>query len=70
MRDFEVKQYVKSILLGLSVIHGRGFVHLDIKPDNIREVAKIADFGFTKKVGVRSQKIKSGLKGTPMYMAP
>ncbi|XP_070019371.1 mitogen-activated protein kinase kinase kinase 20-like [Nicotiana sylvestris] len=75
LRDFEVKQYAKSILLGLSDIHGRGFVHLDIKPDNIllvgtERVAKIADFGFAKKVGVKSQKRKRGLKGTPMYMAP
>ncbi|OIT24282.1 PREDICTED: mitogen-activated protein kinase kinase kinase NPK1-like [Nicotiana attenuata] len=75
LQDFEVKQYAKSILLGLSNIHGRGFVHLDIKPDNIllvgtEKVAKIADFGFAKKVGVTSQKRKSGLKGTPMYMAP
>ncbi|XP_016499140.1 mitogen-activated protein kinase kinase kinase 20-like [Nicotiana tabacum] len=72
--DFEVKQYAKSILLGLSDIHGRGFVHLDIKPDNIllvgtEKVAKIADFGFAKKVG-KSQKRKRGLKGTRMYMAP
>ncbi|OIT34035.1 mitogen-activated protein kinase kinase kinase npk1 [Nicotiana attenuata] len=76
LRDFEVKQYAKSILLGLSDIHGRGFVHLDIKPDNIllvgtEKVAKIADFGFAKKFGVlKSQKRKRGLKGTPMYMAP
>ncbi|XP_075104711.1 mitogen-activated protein kinase kinase kinase 20-like [Nicotiana tabacum] len=74
LRDFEVKQYAKSLLSGLCHIHGRGFVHLDIKPNNIflvgtEKVAKIADFGFAKKVGVKSQKRKSGLKGTPMYMA-
>ncbi|XP_070021781.1 mitogen-activated protein kinase kinase kinase 20-like [Nicotiana sylvestris] len=76
LQDFEVKQYAKSILLGLSHIHGRGFVHRDIKPDNIllvgtEKAAKIADFGSAKKVGgVKSQKKKHGLKGTPMYMAP
>ncbi|XP_070046198.1 mitogen-activated protein kinase kinase kinase 20-like [Nicotiana tomentosiformis] len=76
LQDFEVKQYAKSILLGLSHIHGRGFVHRDIKPDNILlvgtdKVAKIANFGFAKKVGgVKGQKRKHGLKGTPMYMAP
>lgn len=67
---FEVKKYSISILLGLSVIHGRGFVHRDIKPHNIllvgsEKTPKIADFGFANKVGVESK-----IRGTPMYMAP
>lgn len=71
--DFEVKKYSKSILLGLGVVHGRGFVHGDIKPHNIllvctEKTAKIADFGFANKVGNEDKKRK--LKGTPMYMAP
>ncbi|MCD9559220.1 hypothetical protein HAX54_017077 [Datura stramonium] len=71
--EFEVKKYSKSILLGLSVVHGRGFVHRDIKPHNVllvgtEKTAKIADFGFANKVGIESQKRK--LRGTPMYMAP
>nr|AAR87851.1 fertilization-related kinase 2 [Solanum chacoense] len=71
--DFEVKKYSKPILLGLRVVHGKGFVHGDIKPHNILLVgtekrAKIADFGFASKVGIGSKKRK--LRGTPMYMAP
>ncbi|XP_049369495.1 mitogen-activated protein kinase kinase kinase 20-like [Solanum verrucosum] len=71
--DFEVKKYSKSILLGLRVVHGRGFVHGDIKPHNIllvgtEKTAKIADFGFASKVGNEDKKRK--LRGTPMYMAP
>ncbi|XP_060176926.1 mitogen-activated protein kinase kinase kinase 20-like [Lycium barbarum] len=74
--DFEVKKYSRSILLGLSVVHGRGFVHRDIKPHNIllvgtENTAKIADFGFANRVGIETQKRKhGGLRGTPIYMAP
>jgi len=42
----EVMHHVAS---GLAVLHGRGFAHLDIKPDNIlvaRECYKIADLGL------------------------
>lgn len=71
--DFEVKKYSKSFLLGLSVVHGRGFVHCDIKPHIVllvgtAKIAKIVDFGFANKVGMKSKKRK--LRGTPMYMAP
>ena len=46
---------MKQILQGLSFIHERGYVHRDLKPDNILltntpngVVAKIADLGLTK----------------------
>ncbi|CAI9095170.1 OLC1v1031051C1 [Oldenlandia corymbosa var. corymbosa] len=54
----EVRKRTRSILKGLSYIHGKGFAHCDIKPSNIllvddgagSNVAKIADFGLSKSV--------------------
>lgn len=68
---------------GLNFIHSRSFVHRDIKPANVlfsknnlpdKEpvVLKISDFGLTKPVTERSKSftVKSGVKGTPLYLAP
>ncbi|XP_020576038.1 mitogen-activated protein kinase kinase kinase 3-like [Phalaenopsis equestris] len=66
-----IRCYVGSILLGLRHIHNMGYVHCDIKPDNILIVdgeAKIADFGLAMRVGKESS--KGNIRGTPLYMAP
>lgn len=55
-------------LRGLRHIHARGFVHKDVKLENILlvgGVGKLADFGFTVRAGGPAQK-----QGTPTYMAP
>ncbi|KAL6340166.1 hypothetical protein AAG906_040602 [Vitis piasezkii] len=52
----EVRCYTRDIVRGLCYIHGHGYVHCDIKPDNILLVptccngfrAKIGDFGLAK----------------------
>ncbi|KAF5741810.1 mitogen-activated protein kinase kinase kinase 2-like [Tripterygium wilfordii] len=70
----EVRRYAKHLLLGLLHIHDSGYVHCDIKPDNVllvpsrnsgTYVAKIADFGLSKR-----RKSDPNLRGTPMYMSP
>ncbi|XP_020576036.1 mitogen-activated protein kinase kinase kinase 3-like [Phalaenopsis equestris] len=66
-----IRRYVRSILFGLRHIHNMGYVHCDIKPDNILIVdgeAKIADFGLAMRVGKESS--KGNIRGTPLYMAP
>ncbi|KAK6934895.1 Protein kinase domain [Dillenia turbinata] len=78
--EVKVRSFTKSILMGLSHIHGLGYVHCDIKPHNIllttdsmqEEVVKLADFGLTKKAGTdyKVEKSGSGLRGTPLYIAP
>ncbi|KAL3533693.1 hypothetical protein ACH5RR_007214 [Cinchona calisaya] len=57
----EVRLFTKSILKGLDWIHETGYVHCDLKPDNVLLVpksrigstveftAKICDFGLAKK---------------------
>ena len=46
-----VRFWFRRILMGVHFMHSRGFVHLDIKHDNIlldqANVPKLADFGFT-----------------------
>lgn len=70
--ESDVRKYTKTVLKGLSFVHARGFVHCDIKLQNILVfqdgAAKIADFGLAKKTG--EEKTNMELRGTPLYMAP
>lgn len=67
----DVKRYTKSVINGLCHIHHSGFVHCDIKLQNILVfddgTAKIADFGLARRV---SDDFGSQLRGTPLYMSP
>ncbi|KAA0031448.1 mitogen-activated protein kinase kinase kinase A-like [Cucumis melo var. makuwa] len=53
----EVKDYLRMILKGLSCVHSKGFVHVDLKPNNIlafpqsdgKMKLKIADFGHAER---------------------
>ena len=66
-----VKKYTKSILKGLCHIHENGFVHCDIKLQNILVFdhgnVKIADFGLAKR---KSDESGIQLRGTPLSMSP
>ncbi|KAI3922254.1 hypothetical protein MKX01_005943 [Papaver californicum] len=73
MAESEIKNYTRMITQGIGYIHEMGFVHSDIKPQNIllcsgegKIELKIADFGLTK----RSGKSSNGFIGTPLYMSP
>ncbi|CAI9754160.1 unnamed protein product [Fraxinus pennsylvanica] len=84
--EFEVKVYANCILRGLNHIHGIGYVHCDLKPDNILLVsnarrgrggvsefrAKIGDFGLAKRRTKQSmkRKLEPYWRGTPMYLSP
>ncbi|XP_042031983.1 mitogen-activated protein kinase kinase kinase 20-like [Salvia splendens] len=80
--ELESKLHTRSILRGLKHIHELGFVHCDLKPDNILLVpirgkgfgirAKIGDLGLARRVSI-SKKRKLGVccwEGTPMYLSP
>ncbi|CAA2935189.1 mitogen-activated kinase kinase kinase YODA-like [Olea europaea subsp. europaea] len=83
LSEFEVRVYARSILQGLNHIHGIGYVHCDLKPDNILLVrsgrrtrvpefrAKIGDFGLAKRAqGNKKRKLEPYWRGTPRYLAP
>ncbi|GMN40762.1 hypothetical protein TIFTF001_009988 [Ficus carica] len=77
LKESSVRLHTVSILNGLKRIHEEGFVHCDLKLENIllvRQgkanggdtffVAKIADLGLTKRVGTKS------VGGTRSYWSP
>lgn len=74
----DVKRYTKSIVKGIHHVHLKGFVHCDIKLQNILVFdngdVKIADFGLAKKTGEVEKQRKTGEKyeyrGTPLFMSP
>ncbi|XP_050230800.1 mitogen-activated protein kinase kinase kinase 20-like [Mercurialis annua] len=72
--ESDVKRFTKCILEGIYEIHRHGYVHCDLKPQNVLLVStdeigvfvpKIADFGLAKQVGD-----PDFMGGTLMYMAP
>jgi len=60
----------RMVASGLNAMHNQGFVHCDIKPNNIllskTGTIKIIDFGQSCKIGT----IKPRIQGTPAYIAP
>ncbi|KAK1559797.1 hypothetical protein Q3G72_018379 [Acer saccharum] len=77
----EVQDYTRMILKGLCGVHEKGYVHCDLKPDNIlvlplqdgTNYLKIADFGLAKEPGEEKQYgdyFRFRFRGTPLYMSP
>jgi len=66
----EAVRIFRHVAEGLSHMHGRGYVHADIKPSNIlgtdADHVKIIDLGQGCRIGT----VKTRIQGTPGYMAP
>ena len=64
-----IKIFVQ-VAQGLSAMHRLGYVHADIKPNNIlvndKFEAKVIDFGQSCAIGT----VKTRIQGTPDYIAP
>ncbi|MGY6587979.1 MAG: SUMF1/EgtB/PvdO family nonheme iron enzyme [Wenzhouxiangella sp.] len=66
---------LKELAEALSYAHSKGFVHRDVKPENIlfREngSAVLTDFGIARVIGGSTRMTATGLSiGTPHYMSP
>ncbi|CAA0376423.1 unnamed protein product [Arabidopsis thaliana] len=74
-----IKDFTRMILQGLVSVHRLGYVHCDLKPDNLLVFPcrqsyelKISDFGSSRKVGEYSDcwDVDLPFVGTPVYMSP
>jgi len=66
----KLMQIFIQVAQGLSMVHRLGYVHADIKPNNIlvneKRAVKIIDFGQSCSIGT----VKTRIQGTPDYIAP
>ncbi|CAN7103185.1 unnamed protein product [Brassica rapa subsp. narinosa] len=84
LSDSMIRDFTLMILQGLVSVHSHGYVHCDLKPENLlvfpRHVGglqstyelKISDFGMSTKAGEESEfwEFDSPFLGTPLYMSP
>jgi len=73
--ESEAVDYLRRIAMALSVIHGEGIMHRDLKPPNImlREDGQVVliDFGLAKHLHSGTRSTAAGvLRGSPYYMSP
>jgi len=66
----ETCEVLQQVADGLAAFHEAGFVHADVKPNNImvddKNNVKIIDFGQSCPIGT----VKPRIQGTPDYIAP
>jgi len=74
---FEAHQIVVQVLEALQAAHDAGFVHRDLKPDNIYITndgdVKLLDFGIAKLLDGSAKTFATqdgAVVGTPMYLSP
>lgn len=71
-----LRPWALQALEGLAAAHKEGFVHRDIKPQNIlihQNIARVSDFGLAKnfqKAGLSGMSITGQYAGTPVFMPP
>lgn len=79
MSDYEIPEkwamfYTMEVVLALDTIHSMGFVHRDVKPDNMLldkyGHLKLADFGTCMKMDTDGLVRSNNAVGTPDYISP
>jgi serine/threonine protein kinase len=79
MSNYEIpekwaKFYTMEVVLALDVIHSMGFVHRDVKPDNMLldkyGHLKLADFGTCMRMDEDGLVRSNNVVGTPDYISP
>ncbi|KAL1494849.1 hypothetical protein ABEB36_010370 [Hypothenemus hampei] len=79
MSNYEIpetwaKFYTMEVVLALDVIHSMGFVHRDVKPDNMLldkdGHLKLADFGTCMRMDSDGLVRSNNVVGTPDYISP
>ena len=68
-------QLLSPIMSALAYVHGKRFIHRDVKPENIflcrERGAVLMDFGITKEADRNTRFTEAGMAvGTPHYMSP
>lgn len=71
----QVLQIISDIASALHFVHEKGYVHRDVKPDNIMfredKSAVLTDFGIARLCNANDQvTIAGSVLGTPKYMSP
>jgi len=71
----EALEVIRMIACALDYAHKKGFIHRDIKPDNIMFRADgtvvLVDFGIARAMDSTTQLTRTGMSiGTPHYMSP
>jgi serine/threonine protein kinase len=71
----EALDIVKMVASALDYAHNKGFIHRDIKPDNIMfrtdGTAVLVDFGIARAIDSTTHLTRTGMSiGTPHYMSP
>ncbi|CAG9768355.1 unnamed protein product [Ceutorhynchus assimilis] len=68
------KFYTMEVVLALDIIHSMGFVHRDVKPDNMlldkHGHLKLADFGTCMRMDSDGLVRSNNVVGTPDYISP
>lgn len=77
MGPFDIERachFLNQIADALSHLHGRGLVHLDVKPQNILfsddYTVKLIDFGIAQQAGARQDVANGQAFGTVAYVSP
>src|SRR5271167_1942740 len=74
-----IVRMMAQVAIGLDEAHSRGFIHRDLKPDNVflvgtreGDTVKLLDFGSAKDTGNKQKKLTvlGTTIGSPYYMAP